>query len=160
MLSLSSLSSLNTDIVQESEIYVSQARSTNCIWTIWQDLLWWLARSCFLLELGLSRTMAHYWSGSVSVPCNLQCCVSRYLWALLVSSSPHYWTLQLGLVWQSLSYIDQWEDKTEKLDQWKERCLNWPNQGLYTVYTAPVMVNLLISLLIGPTFLSYLLIGR
>ena len=94
MLSLSSLSSLNTDIVQESEIYVSQARSTNCIWTIWQDLLWWLARSCFLLELGLSRTMAHYWSGSVSVPCNLQCCVSRYLWALLVSSSPHYPTMK------------------------------------------------------------------
>ena len=27
---------------------------------------------------------------AVSVPCNLQCSVSRYLWALLVSSSPHY----------------------------------------------------------------------
>ena len=68
-----------------------------------------------------------------SVPCNLQCNVSRYLWALLVSSSPHYWTLELGLVWQSLSYIDQWEDKTEKLDQWEERLINWPNHGLYTV---------------------------
>ena len=30
----------------------------------------------------------------------------------------------------------------------------------HSLYTAPVMVNLLISLLIGPTFLSYLLIGR
>ena len=129
MLSLSSLSSLNTDIVQESEIYVSQARSTNCIWTIWQDLLWWLARSCFLLELGLSRTMAHCCSGFGKLQCN----VAGYLCALVVASSPHYWNLQLGLVWQSLSYIDQWEDKTEKLDQWEERLINWPNQGLYTV---------------------------
>ena len=29
----------------------------------------------------------------------------------------------------------------------------------HSLYTAPVMVNLLISLLIGPTFLSYLLIS-
>ena len=94
----------------------------------------WVARtSCFHLGLGLSRTMAHCCSGFGSVPCKLQCNVSHYLWPLLVASSPHYRTLQLGLVWQSLSYIDQWEDKTEKLDQWEERLINWPNQGLYTV---------------------------
>ena len=39
MLSLSSLTSLNTNTVQESEVYVSQARSIKCIWTIPQPLI-------------------------------------------------------------------------------------------------------------------------
>ena len=73
MLSLSSLTSLNTNTVQESEIYVSQARSIKCIWTIWQDLLGWLGHRAFIWGLGLSRTMAHCFSGFGSVPCKLQC---------------------------------------------------------------------------------------